>query len=273
MLRKKADLIIGNPPWLVLHNIHSDNYKEQVKSLASALNILPEAHVVTHLEMSALFLYIAKRFLKNEGRVFFVVSNAFATGDNHDGTRQFLEYDNIVLWKFTKDIFNIHNICLSAIYREKLVRSFEELENLEVKKILFKPQLTRARRWIFSKEKEEIEKPYSILKKDKKSILVKKLLPLEEIKYLLPKGKNAYEKICYNGAALFPRNLIFVKIENDDGNYYEISHHIESPKERWAFDPKKRLKLGSIKIEKEFIFSVLKSKGVIPFVSLNPNFS
>lgn len=268
MLRKKADLIIGNPPWLVLHNIHSENYKEQVKSLAKDFNILPKAQSISHLEMSALFLYMTKKFLKDRGRVFFVVSNAFAAGDNHDGTRQFLEFEDIKLWKFTKDIFNIHNICLSAKYHKGLVRNFKDLKELEVITQLFTPSPTKSGKIIFSKVKEEREKPYKVIERVKNNYLVKKLLPQNEIRVLLPEGIHAYKNLCFNGATLFPRNLIFVTIDEETKENYEVSHLIVNPKARWDFDPKERLKLKQIRIEKKYIFLTLKSLGVCPFIAL-----
>ncbi|MHA1380168.1 MAG: N-6 DNA methylase [Candidatus Helarchaeota archaeon] len=268
MLRKKADLIIGNPPWLVLHNIHSENYKEQVKTLAKDFNILPEAQSISHLEMSALFLYMSKKFLKDFGRVFFIVSNAFVAGDNHDGTRQFLEFEDIKFWKFTKDIFNIHNICLSAKYHKGLIRSFKDLKELEVTTHLFAPRLIKSGKIIFSKIKEEKETPYKVIERTKNNYFVKKLLPLNEIKFLLPEGTHAYKNLCYNGATLFPRNLIFVKIDAETEDFYEISPLIENPKDRWDFDPKERLNLKKIMIEKKYIFLTLKSLGVGPFIAL-----
>ena len=69
LINKKADLIIGNPPWLVLNNIHSVEYKERVENLAKDLKITPKPHQQTHLEMCALFIYRVKRYLKDRGRI------------------------------------------------------------------------------------------------------------------------------------------------------------------------------------------------------------
>ena len=94
-------------------------------------------------------------------------------------------------------IFNIHNICLSAKYHKGLIRDFKDLKDLEVTTHLFAPNSTKSGKIIFSKVKEEKEKPYKIIERAKNNYLVKKLLPKNEIKLLLPEGTHAYKNICY----------------------------------------------------------------------------
>ena len=268
IIKGKADLVIGNPPWLVLNGIYSNTYKTQVKNLANTLNITPEAQSISHLEMSALFLYMSKQFLKENGRVFFVVSNAFSAGDNHSGTRQFLEFKNIEIWRFTKDIFNIHNICISCIYNPNIVRKIEDYKNLNVSAIYFNPIIKKNGRIIFTKVKDEIINPYDVIPKGISTFSVKKLLPKREIDLLLPKGYNAYEKICLEGAVLVPRNLINMNIENEKEGIYGISHIIDNPKKPWDFDPKEKLGLEVVNIEKKYMFKYFKSRGLIPFIPI-----
>ncbi len=271
IIKGKADLVIGNPPWLVLNGIYSNTYKTQVKNLAKTLNITPGAQSISHLEMSALFLYMSKQFLKESGKVFFVVSNAFSAGDNHSGTRQFIEFEKIEIWRFTKDIFKIHNICLSCIYNPTITRKIEDYKNLNVLTTYFKPILRKNGRITFTKIKDELVNPFDVVPKDKNSFSVKKLIPKHEIDLLLPKGYNAYEKLCFAGAILMPRNLINIKIDKETEDYLEISHRIENPKKPWDFDPKVELGLKKVKIEKKFIFKSFKSTGLIPFIPLKKN--
>jgi methylase of polypeptide subunit release factors len=276
-LQNSMDLIIGNPPWLVLKDIYNSDYKNKVKKLAQTYHIKPEAHQIPNLEISALFLYHAKKYLKSGGKVFYIVSNAVASGNNHAGTRQFLEFSNIRLWKFTKDVFTIHNICISARFKSDLVRTLSELSEIQVETKTFDPHFDNAGILTFQLFTKEIYTPYSVLKKNG-NMLVKKLISQSEKRHLgelLPLGPNYYHDKCFNGASLYPRNLLFVKTDCKQGNLMRITPLIENPKGRWAFNPiEELLKMGLIEsteilLEPEFIYPVLKSIMIIPFLALD----
>ncbi|HMF30132.1 MAG TPA: N-6 DNA methylase [Candidatus Lokiarchaeia archaeon] len=286
-LFNKCDLVIGNPPWVVLNSIHRADYKEQIKALARQWGIGLGAKQMSNLEISALFLYGAKRYLKDGGRVSFIVSNAFLSGDNHATTRQFLEFDEIHVWKFTRDVFHIHNVCLSAIFRPGFTRSTEDLSQLKVHALIFEPIVHEDSEISFNYLKEDILIPYAVVPKKattKKNIpksetgsgnLVKKLVSQAELTTLLPMGWNAYETLCNKGATLIPRNLVFVRIEPGGNDFCDIAVVIQNPKSPWDFDPIFRLYPESgtttVQVEKSFVFPVLKSDSVLPFVALPPD--
>ena len=244
---------------------------------------MPPPHLVSNLELSALFFYRTKHVLKPKGHVFFVVSNGFMVGDNHVGTRQFLEFDNIEAWKFTTDVFRIHNICLLARYLPELHRTRQELENLHVtvKKFQIIPcqndSTTTGGNLSFQLQlmSSEIYIPYAVdEKRDGKNVRhhVKKLIPLSMKKELLPRGKSPYHSRCFNGAVISPRNLLFVSVtdefkENDEG-CVTIIPAIENPKKRWNFNPLTELGWKHAIVEKKFIHHVVKSVDLIPFLVL-----
>ncbi|MFX0090397.1 MAG: class I SAM-dependent DNA methyltransferase [Candidatus Hodarchaeota archaeon] len=267
----KMDLIIGNPPWLVLNGIHNSQYKERVKNLAREMEIVPAPHQLSQLEISALFLYRGKHYLNDGGRIFFIVSNGFMTGNNHTGTRRFNEFDDIHIWKFTKDIFNIHSICISLKYVQGLRRSLSDLRKLDVLVTSFEPSCSNSK-ITFTQIKEEWYQPYDVESKSlHQSLFVKKIIPKKLINTLLPLGMNAYKADFYNGATLYPRNLIFVKSCKDpssDGKYCEIRPVIRNPKKPWDFNPLLKMGLQSIKVEKNFVFPALKSTEIVPFAVL-----
>ncbi|MFX1534867.1 MAG: class I SAM-dependent DNA methyltransferase [Promethearchaeota archaeon] len=264
-----VDLVIGNPPWLVLNRIHDSQYKEQLKELARELGIAPAPYQLSQLEISALFLYRVKHYLKNGGGIFFIVSNSFMTGNNHAGTRQFNEFNDIRIWKFTKDIFNIHSICISLKYVQGLKRAPSELKDIHIQVTNFEPTHSDSETVSFTRINEELYLPYDVENKlNHSSSLVKKLIPKTQLDSMLPLGSNAYKDIFYNGATLYPRNLIFVKAYSRDKEFCEIRPIISNAKKPWNFDPLQKLGLQTVKVEKKFIFHTLKSTDMVPFAAL-----
>ncbi len=282
-LKGNVDLVIGNPPWLVLNHLSSKSAKLRFKTLARKFHLLPPPHLVSNLELSALFLYRAKHVLRPRGWVFFVVSNGFMVGDNHVGTRQFIEFDNIEAWKFSTDMFRIHNICLLAQYIPRLYRTRQELENLRITVKKFRvircqnDPTTKDRNSTLQLEpmSSEIYVPYAVDNKpndDNSGFHVKKLIPVRMKKNLLPRGESHYHPLCFNGAVISPRNLLFVSVTGEftehDKRFVTIIPTIENPKKRWNFNPLTELGWKHATVEKKFIHHVVKSVDLVPFLVL-----
>ena len=261
-VRNSIDLVIGNPPWLALHNIHSIEYKERIKNLAKKLGVSPDAANISHLDISALFIYSCRDyFIKDNGKLFFVLSNSFVSSSNHDTTRKFEKLDNILIMKFTEDLFNIHNICLLADKNTNLKRKPEDIEVL-VK--TYKCQQSTNQELSLEVIKSEIYVPYTIERK-KNKVFVKKLIPKNKIKELLPRSNNYYRDNVFNGATIYPRNFFFLTISNETNNVSIINPIIESnAKKPWDFEPYRE-----IEIESQYIFDLAKSTELIPFVLLD----
>ncbi|MFX1534465.1 MAG: class I SAM-dependent DNA methyltransferase [Promethearchaeota archaeon] len=287
-IQGEIDLVIGNPPWIVLNRVHSIDYKNELKRLARYFRIDPKAHQIANLEMSALFLYAAKEYyLRNGGKVFFIVSNAFMTGNNHAGTRQFHDFKDMTFWKFNRDIFNIHNICLLATYEKGIKRDQQALKSLEVKVNLFGINKSVKGSNLLTTIKEEKYIPYdveerSLKSKKQKRYFVRKLIPKSSRSTLLKIGSNPYGKNFFKGGDLFPRNLVFIEVigkrEIDHQVHYEIRHVVsKNAKVPWDFDPIEELTKQTkyhqptVKIEEKFLYQAIKSTDVVPFLFLKTN--
>ncbi|MFX1255395.1 MAG: class I SAM-dependent DNA methyltransferase [Promethearchaeota archaeon] len=285
IIQGEIDLVIGNPPWLVLNRVHSIDYKNRLKELARNFRIDPKAHQIANLEMSALFLYAAKEYyLRNGGKIFFIVSNAFMTGNNHAGTRQFHDLKDIIFWKFDRDIFNIHNICLMATYERGIKRDQQVLKSLEVKVNLFGIDESAKGSNLLTIIKEEKYTPYAVEERSLKSkkqnrYFVRKLIPKSSQSMLLKLGSNPYGKNFFKGGDLFPRNLVFIEVmrkrEINHQINCEIKHIVsKNAKAPWDFDPIEELikqnkyHHQTVKIEEKFIYQAIKSTDVVPFLFL-----
>lgn len=89
-LRRKFDLVVGNPPWVAFRSLDVD-YQTFVKSqVQHEYNLLgPRGELITHLEVASLFLArAADLYLKHGGTIAFVLPKTVFTGEQHDRLRR-----------------------------------------------------------------------------------------------------------------------------------------------------------------------------------------
>ncbi|MFX0041950.1 MAG: N-6 DNA methylase, partial [Candidatus Hodarchaeota archaeon] len=112
------DLIIGNPPWLTYKDIYSKTYQNKIRNLSNTLGIKPPSQYITHIELAAIFFYaIPLKFLKINGKIFFVITKSVLNGDHCFKFRNFSIFHNLEIWDFPKSyFFNVNHICLKARY-------------------------------------------------------------------------------------------------------------------------------------------------------------
>nr|MDO8118931.1 N-6 DNA methylase [Candidatus Sigynarchaeota archaeon] len=109
-----CDLIIGNPPWVVLGGIENAGYKERLKQLAINLSIYVGGKNTSNLEMSSLFLHGFHERVKPGGWMFFILPNSIITGSQNAKVRAFSRFGDVKVWRFTKQPFKIHSVCVAA---------------------------------------------------------------------------------------------------------------------------------------------------------------
>lgn len=83
------DYVIGNPPWLTYSAINTEDYQNVLSNLAIRYNVKPTRIAnFPHLEIAAIFLaHCSSYFLKENGRLAFVLPRSFFSGDQHENTR------------------------------------------------------------------------------------------------------------------------------------------------------------------------------------------
>lgn len=248
------DLIIGNPPWVVLNRLSDKKEKEQVKQLGKELGILCGGKLATSTELTTSFIArMIRDFLAPDGYIFFVTPASLASGAQHEKFRNFHSMKNVEFWAFDKDIFKIHNLCFKA------QKSSEKDPNkIEVIWKLFHCELDPIKVQLKS---SEIYTPQSIRTDSKTNErligrLGKKTLDFVE--------ENSYYHVKFRqGASLVPRNLLFIEIVEKNANIirFKPAETIQNKKYRtWEFDAFK-----TAEVEEEYIFKVAKSTGIMPF--------
>jgi len=267
------DLIIGNPPWLVLNRIPSQSEKERVKKLGKELGILRGGKYQTSTELTTIFIYkMIRDFLKPNGLIFFVTPASLATGAQHSLFRQFCGLKNIEIWAFDEDVFRIHNLCFKAT---KGIMNFSERIKIRWKlyhcsKNPIKIGLKSVSTYVPSKILGDREfKSNAINLIPNKNLHVGRLIPESQSSKQTEKISE-YKKLFRQGASLVPRNLLFIDIikKRNDSNLITIqpSKSIQSKEySTWKF-----IAYEQEKVDSSQIFSIAKSTGLIPFHYLLP---
>ena len=88
-LSNKFDYVVGNPPWFTFNSIKNEDYQNILVTLAKKYDVKPiKAANMPQMEIAAIFLvYCTNYFLKENGKLAFVLPRSFFSADHHDNTR------------------------------------------------------------------------------------------------------------------------------------------------------------------------------------------
>lgn len=271
LIHEKFDLIIGNPPWYTFRDIDSLDYQKQIKLLAADLGIKPSSKNVLNIEIASLFFYKAKKsFMKQNAKIFFVITKGVITGSHASRFRQFKGFRDVKIWLFDKKIEQIFHIDFICLYARK-GDSLKILTELRFPSIYFDLEQSIDQIDYFDDVKlriikKEILIPYSVEQKGN-NVYVHKLIPIKDYQRLIPVEPSIYKKQFHKGADLNPRNLIFITFRSKNDSLAIIN-----PDERIfkrAKSPWNKKVFHNSLIEKEYIFKVIKSTELVKFTIFN----
>ncbi|MFX0103937.1 MAG: class I SAM-dependent DNA methyltransferase [Candidatus Hodarchaeota archaeon] len=249
-LYNSFDLVIGNPPWLTYKDIFIKEYQVKIRELSGNLGIKPPSQYITHIELAAVFFYaIPLKFLKLNGKIFFVITKSVLNGDHCFKFRSFSIFNNLEIWDFPNNyFFNVNHICLKAEYIGK-----------DNKIIIYEKYPIKTKLLNYKLELQE-ETMYNSLRIEDNG--AKLILPNNELKFLNNPKKSTYKDKFFQGATLVPRSLVFFKIEEKRASTIIIrsdSDVLSRAKKKWKYRFQRK------EIESEFQFKTFLNKDLIPF--------
>jgi len=262
-LKGKFDIIVGNPPWLSFRYVDPAYQKFLRDKVTVDYKLLSgRSELITHLELGTLFfLRTADLYLKEEGKIAFVLPKSIFSADQHDGLRKgnfkdinlrFLE-----LWDLegVAPLFNVPACVLCAERKHKALTSYP-IPGLEIKGNLDyrNSSLTNAEKTLAEKSVK-----FYLHKRGKRSFwTTQEDKHIEKITY--------YKRHFSQGATIVPRSFWFIEIKSS-GLWLDISNPLLESSERAKSEAKNNYKGLVIqgKVENKFLYFTLLSTDLIPF--------
>lgn len=268
-LQGKFDYVIGNPPWFTYSSIKNEEYQDILNKLAASYQVKPiQKANFPHLEIAAIFLaHCSSYFLKEQGKIAFVVPRSFFSADHHDNTRsgKTKGFDLQEIWDLdlVKPLFRVPS---GVLFAEKEKGKKTEISDLEGK--IFSGRLP------FQNCKLEIAKE-SLIEKNAKWFLVKqgKSSAFSNLKSKKQTRINPYKRLFRQGATIVPRAFYFVELDQQmPPDFQDRIINVRTP-ESIQNQAKKPWKGHHFKgmIESRFLFRTAISNSILPFALFNPD--
>ncbi|SFF44756.1 N-6 DNA methylase [Thermoflexibacter ruber] len=266
---KRFNYIIGNPPWFTYSSIKNEQYQNQLSVIAENYFVKPSAvRNFPHLEIAAIFMsYCSSYFLKDNGKLAFVLPRSFFSADQHDNTRsgKAKGFALTQIWDLNEvsPLFNVPSCVLFA-------------EKSEVKKELPKEGLkglslagrlpSHNCNWEIAQTKlKENPQTYFYIKQGKATAFSTRQQKIEH-------KINPYRKLFKQGATIVPRAFYFVQL-NQASIDWEAKHtHLKTSKDiaKEAKAPWKGIKFSG-RVETKFVFRTALAKSILPFSVHQPD--
>ncbi|MHA1109514.1 MAG: HsdM family class I SAM-dependent methyltransferase [Promethearchaeota archaeon] len=266
---RKVDFIIGNPPWINISGIYRRDYKENLKSLARKMHILFNAES-KNTEISTIFFnHCRDLYLKTGGEIFLILPASVLNGRQHGYFRYFPGFKGIEVWRFTEDIFKIHNICLYALNSGHQEKS-EDLQLVKKRLTLFSIlfDILDDGQIVDTKQNDNLIPIYIKIEDNNEYPLVGKFNPVsqlpESLQGISPIKSPYYPKVK-GGLRIVPRRWVVIMEKPPFGKNLTIHPDMgQQSKPQWANPP-----YTEREIESEYVHAFLKSQFLIPFSFVN----
>jgi type I restriction-modification system DNA methylase subunit len=271
-LSAKFDYVIGNPPWFTYSSIKNEEYQDILNQLAEKYHVKP-AKVANfpNLEIAAVFLaYCSAYFLKEEGRLAFVLSRSFFSADHHDNSRSGKAegYKLTGIWDLN-DVSPLFRIPSCVLFAKKATgktkRDFPA-SGLEGKSFSGQLKVNNCNlKYAQDKLTEEEKKYYYSVQGGSSAFSLRKSSKLNK--------PNAYKPLFHRGAEIIPRTFYFVELTQEMPP--DFDDRIISIKTSDAIQPDAKIPWKGIslegQIESRFIYRTALSKSILPFVFYKPD--
>ncbi|WP_457559176.1 N-6 DNA methylase [Candidatus Harpocratesius sp.] len=276
---------IGNLPWNVLNNIRTPALKDKILSLAKYYQIGMTWKNQSNIEIATIFFEIIRRTLVKAGGIMaFLLPASLLTGSQHAKFRRFLGISEILSFQLFPDFFPIHSMLL--ICRTKYDNTSELDSNLKYvplpiksSKVTFlEKQNTETKHPSLNWIEEFLGISYpATFKIYRNQPLVGKYIVKSQYHSKISISPSDYTKLVYRGFDITPRKLLFIDcnrkhIKDPKKEVIQIfpikSGYSSTQSTRWnnvTFTP--------TKIERDFIFQLIKSTDLIPFKIISQHFA
>jgi type I restriction-modification system DNA methylase subunit len=213
-LQNYFDVVIGNPPWLTYADIANPIYQNILQSLAHEYDMTPRKKTnMPHLDIAALFLaHGANYFLKDGGKIGFVLPRSFMSADQHDPIRRQLvpnlKIDEVWDLQDVSPLFRVPTCVLFGSRRSSGRKSATSVLGRKLSGRLPRAQVQIDLARTLVKSAEVV---WQLAEIGNKKTTIKSAWAIGGSN---PKGANAYHSQFKQGATILPRTFYFVEIDS-----------------------------------------------------------
>ncbi len=271
-LSNKFDYVIGNPPWFTYSSIKNEEYQNTLNELADKHDVKPERVAnFPHLEIAAIFLsYCSGYFLKENGKISFVLPRSFFSADHHDNTRSGKAKGFRIeqVWDLN-DVSPVFRVPSSVLFAKKEKDSVKRsLPSSGIKGLSFKGNLPAHNCNLTTVEGfiTETSSKWFYVKQGSSSAF-------STHKYKTQEKVNPYKNKFKQGATIVPRTFYFVELTQEVPEDFKdriINIKTSEAIKVDAKAPWKSLEISG-RIESKFLFRTALSKSILPFALYKPD--
>lgn len=278
-LADKFDYVIGNPPWFTYSSVKNEEYQNILNALAKNYDVKTKTEgTFPHLEIAAIFLsYCSSYFLKEDGKIAFVLPRSFFVSKQHENTRngtaKGFRLTNIWDLNSVSPLFRIPSGVLFAEKAKRVKKTGDEptkwkelpASGLSGKSFYGNLPSHNCNLKIATPKLTETDEKWFYVRQGKSSAFSTRKAKAQ-VKI------NPYKKFFKQGAIIVPRGFYFVDLTQEmppdfDGRIINIKTSEAIKLEAKA--PWKDIDLSG-KIESRFLFRTAISKNILPFSLFKP---
>ncbi len=267
-LQDKFDYIVGNPPWFTYSSIKNEEYQNILNKLADLYSVKPEKRAnFPHLEIAAIFMaHCCNYFLKDQGKLAFVLPRSFFSADHHENTRSGKSKGFRL-----KEIWDLDSVSPlfrvpSGVFFAEKANGTRALSNAGLAGRSFTGKLPRHNCNLTEASSVLIEEPvkwFYIRQGSASAFSTRKVKAQMK--------ENPYKKLFRQGATIVPRTFYFVELNQEKPPDYEGRIlNVKTPEHILTESKKPWKEAFKGQIESEFLFCTAISKNILPFVLFRP---
>ncbi len=267
-LQGKFDYIIGNPPWFTYSSVKNEEYQDVLNELAESYDIKPGKKAnFPHLEIAAIFLsHCSSYFLKENGKIAFVLPRSFFSADHHDNTRSGKAKGFRLTDIWDMNVTPLFRIPSAVLFAEKANRKRGlPAQGLAGKIISGKLPFHNCNLKTAAPKLVESNEKWFYVRQGKTSAFSLK-------KSNRPAKVNPYKKLFKQGATIVPRTFYFVELDQElPPDFSDRIINIRTPDSILKESKKPWTNKFSGQIESNFLFLTALSKSILPFALYKPD--
>jgi len=268
----KFDFVVGNPPWIAFRYLEPNYQAVLKKQITQEYGLLQaRAHLMTHLEVAALFLVrAADLYLTSGGTVAFVLPRSLFTADQHDSLRRktFILKEGPGLRLFWREIWDcdrvspLFNVPACALFADK---TLSDQAQYPLTGEVISGRLERKNASLLEAAQALTFEPveFHLHTKGKRSYWAKDHAGKAT-------GPSFYKKFFAQGATIVPRPFWFVRVKRSPLGFNPNMPPLEADPAVMAKSkkPYQNLRMDG-NVESPFLYATLLATDLLPFGHLD----